>query len=316
MTLDRKNSKFYGLEYKPENKAILLGNGLNNLTPSYRWDELLKKIDNTINLANKSYTLAFEEIVLNRVKSNPTNENYKKILRDIKKQIGEHCQDITPGEIHQQLNNIKNISTYLTTNYDYAIEKMFNKQFSPPSNRPKDKGYKYSLDRVHKVNGKDIWHIHGEINNGRKYATESIMLGHEHYGDTFRRMHQYLRPFSTDDKTKAEFKKKNYWVDVFFTHDLHIVGLALDLSEFHLWWLLAYRARLKINSPNEIKNKIFFHCASYDTHSEKDKAKIEVLQSFGVIIKEKAIQNTIEDKYEKYWTAFLNDINSIIENNE
>jgi hypothetical protein len=315
MTLVKQNSKLYALEYKPENKAILLGNGLNNLIPNYRWDQLLKNIENTINLSNKSYTLAFEEIVLNKVKTAPSNDNYKKILKDIKNKIGEHCQNILPEEIHKKLKNI-NANTFLTTNYDYAIEKVFDNQFSPQRIGIKDKGYKYSLDRVHQVNGKAIWHIHGEINNGRRFATESIMLGHEHYGDTFRRMHQYLRPFSTDDKTKIEFQKKNYWVDVFFTHDLHIVGLSLDLSEFHLWWLLAYRARLKINSPQQIKNKIFFHCASYDTHSEKDKAKIEVLQSFGVVIKEKAVQNTIEDKYQNYWEDFFNDINSIIHNNE
>ncbi len=313
--MDKKKSFDLSLKYSHQNKAILLGNGINNLTPAFRWDQLLMEIDSSINLSNKSYTLAFEEIVLKRVKSQPSDENYKKILRLIKDKIGGHCEKIIPGKFHDKLKMIKSVNTYLTTNYDYALEKVFDKHFTPPRTVNKHKDYKYSLDRVHSLDQKKIWHIHGEINNGRKYATESIMLGHEHYGDTFRRMHQYLRPFSTDDTTRAKFEEKEYWIDIFFTHDVHIVGLTLDLSEFHLWWLLAYRARLA-NIYSNIKNKIFFHCASYDTNAEKDKSKIEVLKSFGIIIKEIAIQNTIQNKYEKYWEAFFKDINSIIEKNE
>jgi hypothetical protein len=314
--MDTKNSIAYSLQYSSENKAILLGNGINNLVPKFRWDQLLKKIDNTINLSDKSFTLAFEEIVLKSVESVPTNQNYKDKLRLIKDQIGEHCENIVPNDFHKKLKNINAVSTYLTTNYDYAIEKVFNNRFSPPRAVAKDKHFKYSLDRVHNVGEKKVWHIHGEINNGRKYATESIMLGHEHYGDTFRRIHQYLRPFSTDDNTRAKFEKKEYWIDIFFTHDLHIVGLTLDLSEFHLWWLLAYRARLMINYPGDIKNKIFFHCASYDTHSSKDKAKIEVLKSFGVKIKEIPVKNTSETKHKDYWNKFFTGFQKIIDNND
>jgi hypothetical protein len=319
--MDKENSKKFELEYKKGNNALLLGNGINNLNPDFRWDALLRELDGKINLVEKPYTLAFEEIVLNKLACSSNSESYKEILKGIKDTIAEHCSKIEPNGYHNKFQSL-NISTFLTTNYDYAIEKTLDEKFDIAKVKRTTNDFKYSLNRYHIVNNKKVWHIHGEIDNGYKrdnidqYASASIMIGHEHYGDYYRRIHQYLRPFDTDIEAKQKINKKDSWVKIFFTHDMHIVGLSLDSSEFHLWWLLAYRARLKGIDKSKIKNKIFYHCASYDTHSAKDKAKIELLKSYDVKIKEIAVKNTDEDKYKKYWEAFFNDINSIIENNE
>lgn len=312
--MDKKNSKKFELEYKKGNNAMLLGNGINNLMPDFRWDVLLRKLDGKINLVEKPYTLAFEEIVLNKLARSNNSESYKEILKGIKDDIAEHCSKINPNRHHQKLRDL-NISTYLTTNYDYAIEKTFDESFGITKINQETKDYKYSLYRCHKLNNKkEVWHIHGEIDNGYKtdnvnqYASASIMIGHEHYGDYYRRIHQYLRPFSTDEKTKQKYSENPSWVDLFFTHNLHIVGFSLDSSEFHLWWLLAYRARLKEYYKNR-ENKIVFYCASYDMVSAKQKAKIDLLKSFGVKIEDEKIKEASDNKHAIYWDKFFDTFN-------
>jgi hypothetical protein len=281
---------------------------------------VLRKLDSKINLVEKPYTLAFEEIVLNKLARSSNSESYKEFLKGIKDTIAEHCSKIEPNGYHNKFQSL-NISTFLTTNYDYAIEKTLDENFDIAKVKRTTKDFKYSLNRYHIVNNKMVWHIHGEIDNGYKrdnvnhYASASIMIGHEHYGDYYRRIHQYLRPFSTDEKTKENYINNPNWVKLFFTHNLHIVGLSLDSSEFHLWWILAYRARLKEYYRN-IENKIFYHCASYDMVSAKQKAKIDLLESFGVKIKDKKIEETSDKKYSIYWDEFFKTINSIVKNNE
>jgi hypothetical protein len=319
--MNKRNSERFGLAYEEGNNAILLGNGINNLNPEFRWYKLLTHLQPDINLADKPFTLAFEEIILTKFKKE-YNKEYNQILKETKQKIAEHCSKIEANEYHNKINGLDNIANYITTNYDYMIEKCFDIKFSAKKENKSNNENKYSLERYRSVNGMKVWHIHGEIDNGfrgkdtNKYSSESIMIGQEHYGDYYRRIHQYLKPYATDDKTKAEFIKRDYWVNLFFTHNLHIVGLSLDSSEFHLWWLLAYRASLKKKYGEEIRNKIFYHCASYDTHSRKDKAKIELLKSFDVIIKEIAVKYTDENKYTIYWNDFFKGINEIIEKND
>ena len=49
------------------------------------------------------------------------------------------------------------------------------------------------------------------------------------------------------------------WINLMFTHDIHIVGLTLDVCEIDLWWLLTYRAQLFHSDPSirkHLKNEI------------------------------------------------------------
>ncbi len=320
--IDKTASFKYNLEYKKGNNAILLGNGINNLEKNYRWDQLLKKIDSKINLDEKPYPLAFEEIVLNKLNSAKSKNKYNEVLKGIKNEIADHCRTIKPNSYYKKLVDI-NVKSFLTTNYDYAIEQTLNPQFNVMNVQRTNRDFKYSLNRFHKLSPNGVvWHIHGEIDNGYKkenpnqYSSASIMIGHEHYGDYYRRIHQYLRPFATDEETKLKIKENPNWVDFFFTHNLHIIGFSLDSSEFHIWWLLAYRARLHKIFEN-IDNSIYFHCASYDLNNAKYQAKIDLLKSLGVKIKMKEISEQDKSKrYPAYWDNFFKDIDQIILKNE
>ncbi len=50
------------------------------------------------------------------------------------------------------------------------------------------------------------------------------------------------------------------WVDLFFTTDVHILGLGLGVVEMHLWWVLTYRAR-QMAEGLELDGKVFFNVA-------------------------------------------------------
>lgn len=305
------NLKF---EYRKGNNALLLGNGLNNLDEFNSWSNLLKELDPAIKLYEneKSFPLAFEQIVLSRVNEETEPSDYTNVLGKAKNRIVDFCKRMVHGEYHERLRDL-DISTFLTTNYDYMIERSFDRDFAKDKLDRTTNDYKYSLRRYREVDGRKVWHIHGEIDNGYKEgvyhnsASASIMIGHEHYGDYYRRIHQYLRPFDTDDDTKVQYTNIDSWVPLFFNHNIHIAGYSLDSSEFHLWWLLALRARLK--KTKEVNNSIYYHFASYDDQTPKQKAKGELLQSFGVNLECITIDTNSHEPYREYWKKFFHTFN-------
>jgi hypothetical protein len=125
--------------------------------------------------------------------------------------------------------------------------------------------HKHSLRRRYYLEGfeKNIWHIHGELEDTRNlsegskfYHEESIMIGYEHYSSYLEEIQKNIKGKSGVQKPEkqslfARIKNGNnqfYWLDKFFTHNLDIVGLSFDFSENHLWWILNLRA-------NHIRNK-------------------------------------------------------------
>jgi hypothetical protein len=314
--MKKKEGIMPNLKFRKGQNAILLGNGINNVTHSHSWKDLLKHLDHKIRLEDKSYPMAFEEIILK--KTTNSEQGYDSTLKEIKVYISQYCEEIDHNKFHSKIPSI-DVKTILTTNYDYAIERAFDSRFSIDKskvNTDVKRDYKYSLHRYNKVKKTKIWHIHGELDNGKsteneqQYSSASIMIGHEHYGDYYRRIHQYLRPFSTDKLSIEKSNQRECWVDFFFTHNVHIAGLSLQSDEFHLWWILAHRARLmkKLN----VKNKIVYHCASYDIKTPEQRSIIELLTAYGVIIERIDIQDDAGRKYEKYWESFFKSINSKI----
>ena len=77
----------------------------------------------------------------------------------------------------------------------------------------------------------------------------------------------------------------NSWLDLFFTKDVHIVGLSLDYVETDLWWLITYRARRKLE--NEKKTPIFNRITYYYPKAfEKNiQPKLEMLRANEVFTK-------------------------------
>jgi len=73
------------------------------------------------------------------------------------------------------------------------------------------------------------------------------------------------------------------WVDFFFMHDVHIIGLGLDFVEIHLWWLLTYRARANISGKSCTQNRVIYYCPR--ERQNEDGIKLRFLKANKVEIK-------------------------------
>jgi hypothetical protein len=283
--------------------ALLVGNGINLLRRNLSWDALLSTIAQNMNVAvsinrNKSYPLVFEEILFR------SDGNLNDNLRRLKEDIYNVFSNYNPTDFHEILMRLK-VDDFLTTNYDYSLEQVFEDEFNISSGFTNE--YKYSLFRYNNILGKKIWHIHGELNNGVqgvfRYPQESIMIGYEHYGDYHRRIHEFIKP--PGGILNGLTQDKDSWVKRFFTHNIHIVGFGLDFSEAHLWWLLNYRARIK-KEFGSIPNKIYYHYASFNSANETYLAKFQILEALDVESVPTQVNTFGEDKYIEYWDNLLN----------
>ena len=155
---------------------------------------------------------------------------------------------------------IKNI---LTTNYDYNFESVEFSDQKKLKHTEKIKETTYSLFRNYKIKDKYIWHIHGELN-----YPQSILLGYNHYSGYLQQIRNYFY-------NGLNYKNENYfpalrvriengpiffqtWIDFFFLSNVYILGLSLDFTEMHLWWILNIRSRLMNSKKNLITNEIYF----------------------------------------------------------
>ena len=172
----------------------------------------------------------------------------------------------------------------LTTNYDYNIERALGSFGTPASPRRESR---YSVFRRRKIRDHFVWYIHGEVDH-----PETILLGHDHYSGQL----QKLRDYATADRNSTRTRRSLFkldeleyeasgapysWIDVFFRDEIHIVGLALDYTEIDLWWLLAYKRRLR-QMKDYIVGETIFHEIRLGEGEEPERAKVSILKSFGV----------------------------------
>jgi hypothetical protein len=261
--------------------VLLLGNGINDVTNSYKWMDLIDDIVNFLEIKNinglkeKPFPLLYEEIFL-------TNLRGKKVSElKIKSFIAEKIKRISPNKVHELIKSL-NPTDIITTNYDYTIEKSLGSSGSILSDKGVVKQNLYSIFRHTEGNGCKVWHIHGELNR-----PNSILLGYEQYSGQLQQMRNYIA-LGTGDAYKKQFpplikqlKKgkvdNNSWLDIFFTQDIHIVGLSLDFIELDLWWLLTFRARRVLENRFSITNKIVYY---YPQSLEKKiQNKLEILRA-------------------------------------
>lgn len=327
-------------------KAFLIGNGINRAISNgvRSWEDLLddlaKSFNIVVDLKNefKPFPLAFEEILFK------CQGDFDNNLINIKKNIASVFLKTPPNEIHERL-VLSGIENILTTNYDYAFEKVLITDFK------NDKGittrsteetlnsikrrtwFKKNITKDFSLNTElSIWHIHGEINQrlypnekARVSAANSIMIGYEHYGSYLVEIEKYLKGErgSKDkyiiDKIQDINYKPESWIDFFFMRELHIAGISFDFSEHHLWWILNYRAKLikrnKITNPNSI---FYYYDVSpdidqkdpYEYHKQLTKrkvikAKIDLFESLGV----KAIPININvNDFQNYYEQIFNKV--------
>ncbi len=291
--------------YDPKEKYLFLGNGINLLSKGHNWGDLLKEVANrvsiTVDFNGKSYPLLFEEIAF---KIRP-NSHVEHNINYLKKLIGETCHHYEPNEYHQKVIEAKYYDHFLTTNYDYSIERSLSSSFDSCKNK-NQKNRKYSLHRYNIVDNKKVWHIHGEIDNGLRgnvyQKEESVLIGNEHYSDYLRKIHELVKGDTGIGLYKLIRDGKENWIHLFFTRDIDILGFGFNFSETHLWFIINFRARL-IRKGASIPNKIRWIVPSFDM--KKNKGIIDLLNILG--IKVRSIESPISD-YKLFYDKFISEL--------
>lgn len=289
-------------------KTLLIGNDINNATENYSWKDLITglldyaKIEKKVNIENKPFPLLYEEIYLKSF------QNYSTPESRIKKYIASQTRKLNNNILHSEILGL-GIENILTTNYDLLFETASNIDKKKCVNKGLIKESLYSLFRFHQTENHKIWHIHGS-----ETTPKTITLGYEHYSGYLQQMRNYVTT-----GTKGIYSKKDFlplskrlkvnqienesWVDFFFVNDVYILGLNLDFVEMHLWWLLTYRARAKMEGKFPIKNKIIYYYP--DKYKETSKNKLEMFKSLGVETKSITI---VKDNKIDYYKKIINDI--------
>lgn len=279
-------------EGKTVGKVLLIGNGINRLGSNLSWRGLLEQLVNYIGKAssfsidNKPFPILYEEILLRGLKYSSISE------KDLINKVSELALDLSSNSYHSQIYDL-GLTDIITTNYDYSIENQYF-GYSPNSYKAfgdRHRETKYRLFTHIEHRGHRFWHIHGEAN-----FPSTIVLGHDMYSRVLEKQLDYI------EKNDVINKELESWIDLFFSHDIHIVGLELDYTEIDLWWLLNYRARLVLNK--KIKNKIIYH-RKFNNKDKKFIGKREVLEAHAVTIKDHEADN-----YAQFYDLVFKEIRS------
>ena len=251
--------------------VLFIGNDINNVqnNSSNSWEKLLKKIiekykSKTEVGKSKPFPLIYEELYLELLKDGKLKNELT-----LKTEIANTLSAIKPNEIHKMLVEL-DCNNYITTNYDYALQQALLKGKTTRNLKNEGLVYekKFSVFRHNTIGEKKFWHIHGEKN-----APLSINLGFEHYGGQLQHLRDYVVSgvkYKTKEsaiiplykRLKENDVKNISWVDLFYTEEVHILGLGLGFEETDLWWLITNRARFKYEKKLEAfkNNKIIYYC--------------------------------------------------------
>ena len=256
--------------------ALLIGNGLNrcyaNAVP---WNKLLENIAQKYGVIfneNNPFPLEFESIA-NQI-FNQDRRNAKTVYTELKSSIAQMVSNQTPseGSLHELFAAHLPVDGILTTNYDYMLERALQQDHSLPTPKAQNiSENKYSLYRFANYAGKLFYHIHGEANK-----PTSLCLGYEHYAGYLAKMREYLKAAPSIDQriSNVQLPEKPSWMNLFFTHDIYIVGLRLDTNEIDLWWLLTYRAYLYYSNDSQLKQIMKNRIKIFLTHDDPNQREL------------------------------------------
>jgi len=286
--------------------ALLVGNDINNVSPGVTWKDLLKRITEHYKVSDKvdirdskPFPMLYEEIFLNISKKSKVDE------KELKTYIADNITAITQNEIHEEI-RLLTPGHIMTTNYDFSIQ-----GGSAGENTSIVKERTYSIFRRNELDETTYWHVHGDAN-----SPMSINLGYEHYCGQLQNMRNYVvsgtdykNPGAPKDSLMKRMVRGNAlgyhsWIDLFFTKDIHIFGLALDFVESDLWWLLTYRARTKFyKNKIAINNKIVYYMPKKYVSTSQDKINFFEANDVKVVAVD-------EPDKKKYYRQILNKIRS------
>lgn len=260
--------------------TVLFGNGINRLsTNAVSWDDLLYEIKGENKFPHDSLpnTMVYERIFMGKHKASESQRTDELVIKD---RIASSLAGQDSNEVFKLLGGME-FEHYLTTNYDYAFEKALG---ITPEKLSSEEIYSLRRKRKYESNGvtKYLWNIHGEID-----SPKSIMLGLDHYCGSVSKIDAYVKgnykhsiggKIVSIEPMTAKLENNSFchtsWVDLFFSSNVHIVGLSLDYSETDLWWVLNKRARFA--TDNLVKNRISFYV------NDIDEQKKGLLESFDV----------------------------------
>ncbi len=260
---------------------LLLGNGVNRLQNGASWEAALEKL--AVDLGcNKNIvapcvppTLTFERIVAESKKSE----------LEVKRKLSGLLDGWSFSETHARLSHL--FEEIITTNYDQGLELSLD-----GADRCADtiRETRYCLFRAYEASGKRVWHIHGDI-----LRPNTIVIGHDHYAGQLQKIRNYMGAGVTTTEGLLSFKtfRENglrdpkSWLDLFFTRDVHIVGLGLDYSEIDIWWLIVHKnSMLRKSENNSVSGTVTYWILKDERRLDKDtERKLELLASLGVCVK-------------------------------
>ena len=295
-------------------RALLIGNGINQLDTlqSFSWGQLLTElkdkfsIDVDLDNVFKPFPLAFDEMLHRKSGVNNFKDKLEILKKNIRESVDSQLEDKRGyNEYHQKIMNL-NYDDILTTNYDYSLQKSIESNFLKKKRElaRNRREIKYSFKRSYGLPGRRtvVWHIHGELMDTRtyrrvsgNYPEKSILIGYQHYSEYLQKIQENISGESGVQKIENQSlrvrlrneEQSPFWMDIFFTHNLDIVGQGFDFSENHLWWLINHRANLKRNDGTRggrsinVNNRIRFF---YPVIKELDKNNISEPKAFEMII--------------------------------
>jgi hypothetical protein len=262
--------------------SLFLGNGINLLDQSAAsWRDVLSdlaqfagKPEIMDGAEHKPFTLIYEEVI-----AALPEPDLKTAEREVKEKVAKAVGQIPSNSYHKKFENL-GFKHILTTNYDYNI----GKDGKAANLRPESR---YSVFRRRKNGDQSFWMLHGEIDK-----PDTIMLGHDQYAGAIQKIRAYVTsqeqgpggyssPFLAGVYNFDNSKHVYSWVDVLLRDNVHILGFSLEYTEIELWWILAYKARLKrLNDQN--MGKTYYYLFSQNRHNPKIRAKIALLKSLEV----------------------------------
>lgn len=316
-------------------RVLFLGNGLCRTYNGRSWDRLLDFIKDredfpldaekyvmpmplkSAMLTNNKLASKMRKIVEQANPSEPSN--------DLEKITWQSFTDTNP-EMRELIRRIvKHFDYVLTTNYSYEIEMaMLDAETLVPDQIVEMMNYheidsaqlKFLINTYNLVNGKPIWHIHGEA---RK--PDSMIIGSAYYGKLLRRCIERIDGGKTGGKER-EYKRniKNgkpqkigSWVDAFVLGNVYILGLGLDFSESDLWWLIDYKS-----SNPEFCGRTFYYepqynskkvcpvdektpCEKIDSFADERQCRKQLLKTYRVITNDLGVTIKTADDYKIFY---------------
>jgi len=261
-------------------KLVLLGNSVNRLTGGGAWTDVLKGLAakaqlTALSLRGKPLPIVYEYVVSRSERSEQA----------LKEGLATSMGSLRPNPAHRRALAVAG-QQLLTTNYDYCFEFANGGHFERANLKSEST---YSAFRRVNLGNRFIWHIHGELNGPR-----TIMLGLHQYAGYLQKLRNYLtssRKQSPFLKGSLDFEQSGEpfsWVDLFLRDDVHIGGLTMDYVEIHLWWLIAFKLRVRKRMPC---GATYFYHFKTARDGEGVASRLGMLKDIDVTVQEIPVDN-------------------------